>query len=262
MDAATAPTVDSAATFDAATAPTVDASAGPKLDGSASYDASDTPTITGPINRYLSVSPTRIDLGFVPPGTTTPPQTITVTVKEDIAILDVYSFLPSNDMPLDSTCGQTMAAGTSCTVVVTFHANATGTWHGLAILDANHDPLSVLVSAQVQNPGQLVINPSNPQEFNASPGNTGEVTFQIFNSGDALMGPLSIAISGNGKGAFTATPTGCDSIAKGAACAISVVYHPSGSAGSIQNASLDVSTSAPYAQSVSVPLGGSVSAPH
>jgi hypothetical protein len=252
-DLGNTPTPDLAGAADARTLPTPDASP--------SGDTSGASPITGPINRYLSVSPTSVDFGFVPPGTTAPPQTLTVAAKEDIADLQVYPPYPPGGVTLASTCGQAMAAGTSCTVVVTFDPSATGTWHGTVDLIADHDPLSVLLSAQVQNPGQLVISPSNLQEFNASPGNTSGATFRIFNSADTAMGPLSIAISGSGKSAFTATATGCDAISKGAACSIMVVYRSSSSPGSVQNASLEVATSTPTAQSVSVPLGGYVTSP-
>jgi hypothetical protein len=264
VDATLAPTPDGAAPVDttaAATpdgAPSIDGAAASNLDGSASFDTSDNCPIGGPINRYLLVCPTRVDLGFILPGATAPPQTLAVTVKADFAKLDISPPPPPADVTLASTCGQTMAAGTSCTVVVTVRATTIGTWRGLVLMIADNDPLSVLFTAQIQNPGQLVINPSNMQQFNAPAGSSSSVTFNIFNSGDTPMGPLTIGLSGDGMGAFTATGTGCDSIAKGAACVITVAFHASGSAGSIRNASLDVSTSTPYAQSVSVQLGGYV----
>jgi hypothetical protein len=70
--------------------------------------------------------------------------------------------------------------------------------------------------------------------------------FKVCNSGDTAM-PLTIKTTG----AFGATGTGCDPIAPGECCSIDVNGGSSFSTGS-----LDVSTSTPYPQSVSVPLVG------
>jgi hypothetical protein len=211
-------------------------------------DASGVADIPFVERRGLWLSPPSIDFGFVAPDTTPPPQTLTITAKIDFADVSVVTSALPSMLTFAGQCGP-LTAGSSCIVDVTLHAGgSTGTRQEILNIKttaSSIDWMFVPVTAQVQDPGQLVIEPSTLQTLYAYPDQRPPLAmFTICNSADTAMS-LTIRTSG----AFTATATGCDLVARGECCSIKVVGGSSYSEGS-----LDVTTSTPYPQSVSVPL--------
>jgi FG-GAP-like repeat/Cep192 domain 4/HYDIN/CFA65/VesB-like, Ig-like domain/FG-GAP repeat/Protein of unknown function (DUF1573) len=78
----------------------------------------------------VSVSPTSLSFGTVKVGTTSPPQTVTVTNTAKNASLTFNGInvvgLDAPDFKQTNTCGASIAAGASCTVSVTFTPSKTG----------------------------------------------------------------------------------------------------------------------------------------
>jgi hypothetical protein len=175
----------------------------------------------------LTVSPASIDVGSIPPGVASPKQTITVTALSDIPDLKVI--LSSGDLTLDatSTCASTLVAGARCVVVFTFLSSTTGTKNDSVTIVAGDQSTVVLVTAKVLS-GDFSINPSTQQTFShVCPGETSApITFYVPNASDTAWGPLTLEITGTDALDFTATATGCDVIAPGAACAIAVAFAP------------------------------------
>ena len=179
------------------------------------------------VTTRLTVSPASIDVGNIPPSVASPRQSVTVTALSDIANLKVI--LSSGDLTLDatSTCGSTLMAGARCVVVFTFLSPTTGTKNDSVTIVAGDQSAVVPVTAKVVG-GDFSINPSTPQMFpRVCPGAmSAPITFYVPNASDSAWGPVTFEITGTDALDFTATATGCDVIAPGAACAIAVVFTP------------------------------------
>jgi len=77
-----------------------------------------------------TVSPASVDFGNQLVGTTSVPQTVTLT-NVGSSILNIADIAASGDFALGtSTCATTLASLASCTTMVTFHPTATGTRSG------------------------------------------------------------------------------------------------------------------------------------
>ena len=85
--------------------------------------------LTG-IGTYIQLSPASLNFGNQPVGTKSLPKKITLSNKGSIAV-SVTSILvtgsSAGDFAQTNTCGNTVAAGASCFVTVTFTPSTTGT---------------------------------------------------------------------------------------------------------------------------------------
>jgi hypothetical protein len=106
-------------------------------------------------------------------------------------------------------------------------------------------------------PRQITIVPSTAATFAASVGqHSSPITFSIPNAGSAPAGPLAITIAGAYAADFKATATGCETIAPGDVCTISVVFTPSTLTAVPETATLVVAETRPDGAIASVPLIG------
>ena len=205
----------------------------------------------------LTVSPASIDLGGIQPGTQSPRQTITVTSTGGIS--DLAVLLLGDELTLDrtSTCGKSLAAGTSCFVVITFLSTTTGAKSDNVVIVADGQSTSVPVTAKVSVGGRMVVSPSSPQGFVSSIGHSSApITFEVANAGDTEVGPVIVKITGTDAAYFAATPTGCDLIAPGASCTIAVVFTMKAASATYETATLVVTGPPPDFLTASVALFG------
>jgi hypothetical protein len=105
--------------------------------------------------------------------------------------------------------------------------------------------------------GELTIVPRTEQSFAATVGQqSSAITLAVVNAGTVAAGPLAITITGPDAADFKATASGCDAIAPGNACTISVVFIASVAAAAPKTASLNVTDAGPGGATASVPLRG------
>ncbi|MBV9607970.1 MAG: choice-of-anchor D domain-containing protein, partial [Acidobacteria bacterium] len=175
----------------------------------------------------LSFSSGALDFGNVLVGTTSPVQTFTVS-NGGSAPLSITAINAAADYTQTNNCGSSVAAGSSCTVNVTFNPSATGARNGsITIADnAAGSPHTVTITGTGIAPSvslalagggssmtfadQLLNTPSAPQ------------TVTLTNSG---TGPLSIsALSTTGD--YSQSSTCGSSVASGASCTINVTFTP------------------------------------
>ena len=86
-------------------------------------------TVTG-TGTYISLSPTRLNFGSHPVGTTTAARTVTVTNVGAMAVTISSAAVGGSD-PADfpifsNTCGAAIAGGASCAISLKFQPTATG----------------------------------------------------------------------------------------------------------------------------------------
>jgi hypothetical protein len=208
----------------------------------------------------LTVSPTSIDVGIILPAVPSTRRAITVTATSDLSDLNV--FLLGDGLTLDSTstCGKTLAANTSCIVAITFLSPTLGAKSASVAIVAGGQSTVVPVTAKVLAATHLTID-HTAQAFPSCLGQPmGPYLFQVTNAGDTDVGPVTVKITPADATDFTATATGCDLIAPGSACTISVVF--TASTVGTKTASLVVTGPAPDFWTASVLLVGGGSMPN
>ena len=204
----------------------------------------------------FTVSPASIDLGNLAPGVWSPKQTITVTAESDLSDLTV---ILSGGLTLAAgSCAKGLAAGASCMVVITFRSVTIGAKSESVTIVGSGQSTVVPVTAKVRASPAIVITPNTAQSFIAGcPGDSSSpITFHVANAGDTAVGPVTFEISGTNADEFAATGIGCDLIAPGAACAISVVFTPKAITATAATASLVVTGPGPDFSTVTVQLSG------
>jgi hypothetical protein len=213
-------------------------------------------TMTG--GGVFFVTPPTFDLGTVLVGAAVPPQPI--TIHTSVTISDLAFAASGPDVSIDwvaSTCTAVLAADASCTVVVNFVAAAAGVRSDSIVISAggaNGKVVTVLVTAIVQSPAKLTINPSGPQSLVASVGQTSApITFGLVNAGDTPTGTIAAEITGANATDFIITSTTCTTLAPLATCTISVVVNATALAAVSPTATLTVTESS-SGSSVSVEL--------
>src|SRR5438445_9203757 len=90
-------------------------------------------TGTGPV---VSLNPTSLTFGAQGVGTTSASQQVTLS-NTGTAVLNFTSIVASGEYAQTNTCGTTLAAGTSCTINVTFTPTVTGTRTGAITITDN-----------------------------------------------------------------------------------------------------------------------------
>jgi hypothetical protein len=178
--------------------------------------------VSGPT---ASLNPTSLTFGNQNVGTTSAAQNITLS-NSGTASLSITSIATSGDFAQTNTCGTSLAAGTNCSISVTFTPTAAGTRTGtLTVTDnAPGSPQT----ASLTGTG-VAVGPSaslNPTSLNFGnqmigvPSTAQNVT--LTNGGNASLSITSIAASGD----YTQTNNCGTSLAAGANCAISVTFTP------------------------------------
>lgn len=89
-----------------------------------------TPLVVGVAAAQVTVSPTSVNFAKLPVGETSPPQQVTLSNNQSVA-LTFSSIAASGDFLLNNnTCGSSIGANASCTVRVVFKPKVTGTRTG------------------------------------------------------------------------------------------------------------------------------------
>lgn len=131
----------------------------------------------------------------------------------------------------------TLAAGTSCTVVVQFtpRTGASGTQR--ATLTASATPggsSAITLTASAGNPAKVTLaGPSgSPADFGSvTLGQSSTLVFSVGNTGDVATGTPSIAVSGANAADFSIAGNECTAaVGPGESCTVSVTFTPSQSA--------------------------------
>jgi len=218
--------------------------------------------LRGPENAFVAkiapavvtLSPTSITFGSQRVGTTSAPETVTLTITGEGTLL-ISSIAASGDFAQTNNCGSSLA-NSSCTISVTFTPTSTGSRTGSITLtdNASVTPQTVPLSGTGINPAAS-LSPTSVA-FGNELFNTASIVRNVFltSSGTTNLVISSIAITGTNAADFSQTNT-CTaaSYAPGAKCTISVKFTPSILAA--ETASLVVTDNASNSPQV-VPLTG------
>jgi hypothetical protein len=182
----------------------------------------------------VSLSPTSLAFGSQSVGVTSAAQTVTLS-NTGTAALSITSLAltgaNASDFAQTNTCGSSVAAGSSCTISVTFTPAASGSrTASVSITDnASGSPQTVSLSGT----GTAVVVSLSPTSLafgNQPVGMTSTVqTVTLSNTGTAALSITSLALTGTNASDFAQSNTCGSSLAASSNCTISVTFTPAAS---------------------------------
>ncbi|MFL6121172.1 choice-of-anchor D domain-containing protein [Actinophytocola sp.] len=173
----------------------------------------------------IAVSPTALSFGSVATGASSSPQAVTVT-NSGSAAAPVGSVATSGDFSQTNNCGSSIAAGSSCTVTVTFRPTASGSRTGDLTVTAAGVTTTVPLSGTGVAPGPVLSpNPTSLSFPGTVVGATSAAqTVTVTNSGTTSASVSGVTASGD----YSQT-NNCGTLAVGASCTVTVTFRPTAS---------------------------------
>jgi hypothetical protein len=182
----------------------------------------------------VSLSPTSLAFGSQPVGTPSTAQTLTLSNTGNAALsITSLALTGSNasDFAQTNTCGSSVAAGSNCTISVTFKPSASGSrTASVGITDnASGSPQTVSLSGTGTGTAALVsLSPTSLAFGNQAVDMTSTAqTVTLSNTGNAALSITSLALTGTNASDFDESDTCGSSLAAGANCTIAVMFTPS-----------------------------------
>lgn len=175
----------------------------------------------------VALSPTTLAFGTVAQGSSSAPQTVTLT-NQGTTTLTIRNIVPTSaDFTENDNC-TTLAAGASCNINVTFTPTAGGTRaKSLKIVDSDPSSPQLLSLTGTGTSGEASLTPgtltfTDQAVWSVSPAQT----LTLKNTGGTGLNVLAITASGD----YSQTNNCPATLAAGASCAISVKFSPSAAA--------------------------------
>lgn len=216
------------------------------------------------------LDPTSLDFGSLAVGTTSQPQTVTLSNTGN-AVLNItagpaVTGADAASYALATTCGATVAAGASCTMTVTFTPREVQTETATLSIQTNYAVNGGLLTVPLTGTGLAVpiagVTPASLNFGNQPVGTTTAVPLLATLSNAATAtGPLSITSvtpPANFARATTVANNCGTTLAVGATCAIGVTFAPT--AAVAYSGNLSIATNDPVNPTLTVALSGTGSA--
>ncbi len=170
----------------------------------------------------VTASPSALNFGSAATGSTSAPQTVTVSNPTGSAAA-VSSITTTGDFAQSNNCGSSIAANGSCTVSVTFAPTATGNRTGNLTVSAGGVTNTVSLSGTGTAPGPILngapASLSFPGTVVGSTAATQVVT--VTDSGTSSASISNVSVGGD----FSQT-NNCGTVAVGSSCAVTVSFKP------------------------------------
>jgi hypothetical protein len=191
-----------------------------------------------PSENNVSVTPTSLSFGSQATGTTSSPQTVTVSNNGSTA--QSVSSTISGQYAQTNNCGSSVAAGASCSFNVTFSPTTAGSQSGTLGVTVGGALTNVSLSGTGVAPGPILnANPTSLSFASTVVGNTtGTQAVTITNTGTASATVSGVSVSNT---EFTQS-NNCTTIAVNASCTVNVAFKPA--AGGARSGTLTVASNA------------------
>jgi hypothetical protein len=221
-------------------------------------------TFSIPSCSPVTLAPSSLTFAAQAVGTTSAGQNVTLTNNQS-ATLNITKIFGSGadpgDFGVSSNCGSTLAAGSSCTITVTFKPTTTGARTATLNVsdDASNSPQQVSLTGTGTSAPTLTISPTSVSFGNYAVGFTTPVTpVTVTNTSTSTVTFTSIALSGTNTADFGESNNCGTSLGAGAACTINVTFTPATTGAFTASVALtDNAGNSPQ----SVPLSGTGVAP-
>jgi len=188
--------------------------------------------IDPPPAPVASIAPGSLAFGNQTINTTSTAQTVTLTNTGNAA-LNITSLAltgtNASDFAQTNTCGSSVAAGSNCTISVTFTPAASGSRTASVSITDNASGSPQAVSLSGTGTATVVSLSATSLAFaNQSVGTTSTAqTLTLSNTGNAALSITSVALTGTNASDFAQSNTCGSSLAAGANCTIVVMFTPS-----------------------------------
>jgi hypothetical protein len=171
----------------------------------------------------LEISPAALSFGDQPNGTTSAPQTVTLS-NDGQAVLSTSSIAVSDDFAVTHTCAQSVPVGDSCTLTVTFAPSAPGLIAGAVTIVDNAPGSPHVIGLAGTGLGAAVALSPTSLTFGEQLVETASqpLALAVTNSGNLPLEVASITTAGE----FMQTNNCGGSVEAGAGCAIQVTFTP------------------------------------
>lgn len=196
----------------------------------------------------ISTTPSTLTFGGQDPGTTSAPQSVTITNPGPGALVItsgtiVIAGTNASDFAQTNDCGASLGAGSSCTASVTFTPMAAGTRSAtLQVFNGSGTtPVADTWLTGTGNPPRITMTPSTMTFGSQAVGTTSstqQVTVANAGPGDLTVGQGTFIIAGTNATDFSQTNTCGSSLPSGSSCTVYITFAPTGSG--TRSASLEV----------------------
>ena len=200
----------------------------------------------------VTLSPSSLNFGQQPVGTTSQPQFVQFSTNGPLSITSIAT---STEFAQTNNCGNGLPAGGSCQISVTFTPTATGVQNGtLTVSDSGAgSPQSVSLTGIGTQPA-VTLSPASLNFGNQTVGMTSSPKVStLMNSGTGTLTITSIGVTGSDSSEFAETNTCGTSVPAGGSCKITVTFTPATTG--TQTASVSITDNAPNSPQ-SIPLSG------
>jgi two-component sensor histidine kinase len=182
----------------------------------------------------VSLSPTSLAFDNQAVDMTSTAQSLTLSNTGNAALSITSLALTgtnASDFAQTNNCAASVAAGTNCTISVTFTPSASGSRTASVSITDNASGSPQTVSLSGTGTAALVsLSPTSLAFGNQPVGTTSAAqSLTLSNTGNAALSITSLALTGSNASDFAQTNTCGSSVAGGANCTISVTFTPSGS---------------------------------
>jgi len=194
---------------------------------------------------FKAISPASLNFGSQGVGTTSAPQTITISNSSNVAF-NIASIVASGNFSQTNNCAGSLAIGAHCTVNVTFSPTSTGLESGAITVTDNTkiSPVAVPLSGTGVNGPFLTPYPSRtnfaPQTVGTS---STPAIIMLVNTGNASLNINGISIAGADSSDFAQINNCGSSLPAAGSCMVKATFTPT-AAGS-RTADIAVSDTAP-----------------
>lgn len=180
----------------------------------------------------VTLSPSSLTFGSQAVGTTSPAQQVILNNGQNTA-LTINNIFGGGANPGDfkqtNDCGSSLAAGSSCTINVSFDPTATGARSAtLNVSDnAGNSPQTVSLSGTGTSGPMIGLSPTSVNFGNQAAGTTSSPTpITVTNTGNATVTFTSIAVTGTNNTSFGESDNCLPNLTVGNSCTINVTFSP------------------------------------
>ena len=176
----------------------------------------------------VTFSPSSIDFGSLQMGTTSNPWTVTLSNTSGVAVTFASPIAISGDPSFTetNTCGTSLAAYSTCNVLVTFAPTLPGSFLGqlVVLINGNSVPQTVsLTGTGATPPSPLQFSSTSINMGNVQVGSTNNWTVTLSNTGGTTVGFSALQLAG----AFMTQTNNCGtSLAAYSSCNIVIAFAP------------------------------------
>jgi hypothetical protein len=182
----------------------------------------------------VTVSPSVVDFGSEAVGSTSAAMTVTVTNSTPVSVTITSIVISEGGSNVDyhlgmSDCGATLAAGASCTQLVTFQPTTAGQITASFMVNDNApgSPQSATLSGTGTSAPIATFAPTSLTFASQGVGiQSAGQTVMLTNTGNAILNIAGISITGTNLADFTQTNTCLATLAASASCTFTVKFTP------------------------------------